>query len=134
VLVTDPLISFLKLGDVPMGFLSQRYDGSRFVPYQVEIDLATGARMVDDQKKLRRWLEQPGRTWILADFRLDLHLDPAMRKLVLERPLVYRSDPALLEGCSPHPDWAGNTYELRLFLTGADAEAEQGVALHEAVR
>jgi hypothetical protein len=124
-LATDRLIPFLRLPEVPMAFLSQRYDGTGFIPYRTEVDVVTGLHLVDTAEKLRQWLDHPGRTWILADYRLELHVSPRLREIVAHHPIVHRSDPARLAGRSPHPDWAGNTYEARIFRVEPSAGGSQ---------
>jgi hypothetical protein len=115
---TEHLAVFLRFGGrVPMALLSQRVEGERFGPYASPTDWVTGIPIVDEAAELEQWLGGEGRTFILADFRFDLHLDEALRRRVEALPLVYRSDPAKLEGLPPHPEWAGDTGELRLWRT-----------------
>lgn len=117
-LATEHLAAFVRFGDrVPMALLSQRLEGARFGPYAAPNDWVTGIPIVDEATELEEWLGGEGRTFVLADFRFDLHLDDALRRRVEALPLVYRSDPADLERLPPHPEWAGDTGELRLWRT-----------------
>ncbi len=116
----DPLYSIgngTALG-VPIGFLSQRWRNGRFGSYATRKDLVTGLPFVDDAQTLRAWLAPNGRTFVLTDYRLDLHLDAALRETVEALPLLYRSDLSRLRNLPEHPEWEGQTHEYRIYLSG----------------
>jgi hypothetical protein len=117
-LATEHLAAFVRFsGRVPMALLSQRLEGERLGPYASPSDWVTGIPIVDEAAELEEWLGGEGRTFVLADFRFDLHLDEVLRRRVEALRLVYRSDPAELANLPPHPEWAGDTGELRLWRT-----------------
>jgi hypothetical protein len=106
-----------------MGFLSQHYQRGDFSPYAIDRDPVTGLPFIDTREKLDAWLTGSGTTFVLADFKFGLHLDPQLQRTIEALPLVYRTDPAGREGSSQQPEWSGDLSEFRLWRVGPGGPA-----------
>jgi hypothetical protein len=123
-LTTEHLIPFVTLGGkTPMGFLSQHYQRGDFSPYAIDRDPVTGLPFIDTREKLDAWLTGSGTTFVLADFKFGLHLDPQLQRTIEALPLVYRTDPAGREGSSQQPEWSGDLSAFRLWRVGPGGPA-----------